>query len=309
MKIGAVLPLSVNGSYGSDDLLRANMLFASLTKFAEKDLFERILVVTPDHQRDLVEQSLSCWGGLPIQVVSELSLLPELKKRRSISGWRLQQLVKIVAAKYFESDFYLALDADVLCTGPFSLPSLIFSGKAILQKRPRDGHWKWWRAASYILNAPYSRDSSDLGMGVTPAVLSRSIVLALLEELDNFGKHSWVENICSIHSVINPKNLTFKRYVMRKWTEYSLYYLFAEKNNLLNEYHIDERSLDGCAVLSCRITENSELSNVATVFSKNNPAVFVVINSKEFPNPNVVLEKVKKYIGGDLLNQAAAYAS
>jgi hypothetical protein len=92
MSIGAVLPLKVSGSYGGDDLNRAHILFASLTRFAEPGLFDDLWVVVPAAEVAQVEAAFARWRSLNIRVLSENALVPGLaaypKSSRSSSSRR-----------------------------------------------------------------------------------------------------------------------------------------------------------------------------------------------------------------------------
>ncbi len=305
MKIGAVLPLSIDGTYGSRDLVRADMLFASLGRYSEPNLFEKILVVTPEDEVLRVRESLSKWERLPIIVLSEIALLPELTRYPKVRGWKVQQLVKLAAANIFESEFYLTFDADVVCTRKITYDTLIPEGKAILQYEPRDGHFKWWRSSSLILQVPFSKKDTQWGMSVTPAVLASRICRSLMEQIKISGSGSWVDELCGLHNSAHPQNWSIKRYLMRRWTEYTLYYLFAEKVGLLDQYHVTVGSVGSLDQISTRAPEPPQNWDVSNTFSGPLKSAFCVVNSKGYPDPEAVLDRLKSYIfSSDQLNQA-----
>src|SRR5690606_8697296 len=131
MSISAVLPLKATGSYGADDLNRAHILFKSLTIFAEPNLFSEFYVVVPDDEVNLVKETFSRWDTLPIIVISESQLLPELKNYPKMRGWRTQQLLKIAIASHVKDRFYITFDADVIALKPLTLEELIINNRAL----------------------------------------------------------------------------------------------------------------------------------------------------------------------------------
>ncbi len=69
-----------------------------------------------------------------------------LKSIQKCGGWRKQQLLKIAIANLVENEFYLTLDADVICLKPLDESKLIINGKALLQYEQRAQHPKWWKS-------------------------------------------------------------------------------------------------------------------------------------------------------------------
>ena len=99
MKLDGILPLKVSGSYGVEDLARADILMASLSAFGDKQLFGTLLIVTPDEEVEQVRAHLSSWKTLPIHVTSESVLAPELQNYPRLRGWRKQQILKLAAPR------------------------------------------------------------------------------------------------------------------------------------------------------------------------------------------------------------------
>ena len=239
MTIGAVLPLKVTGSYGVDDLNRAHILFSSLQRFAEPGLFSEFYVVVPAAEVEQVSSAFARWQSLGIQVISEDTLVPELAKYPKMRGWRKQQIVKLAIAAKMQAKFYLTFDADAICLKPLSAEKLIIDGKALLQYEQRAQHPKWWRASARILKMNANVGNPQLGMTVTPAILATDIVKSLMQQLTPTStKQSWVDWLCQLHLPKHPKNWLLHRFLMLKWTEYSLYYLCAHKLGLLDKYHV-----------------------------------------------------------------------
>jgi hypothetical protein len=297
MAISAVLPLKASGSYDVNDLKRAHILFSSLQHFAAPGLISELFVIVPSAEIELVEQEYSCWQSLNIKVMAEDHLIPELKKYPKMRGWRKQQLLKIAIANLVENDFYLTLDADVICLKPLEENKLIVDGKALLQYEPRSQHPKWWKSSARILNMSPDVGPKNLGMTVTPALLSRTLSQKLMRELSaNKVAEDWADVLCSLHDPANIKNWWIGRYLKLKWTEYSLYYLCAMKLGLLEQFHCIAGTSQIPALLLIHDSHPYECWDIARSFDLANPGLFCVVGSKSRIPPKDIWAKVSPFI-------------
>jgi hypothetical protein len=299
MAISAVLPLKASGSYDVNDLKRAHILFSSLQTFSRPGLISELLVIVPAAEVQLVQQEYACWQDLNIKVVAEDELVPEFKKYPKLRGWRKQQLLKIASANIVENEFYLTLDADVICLKPLDENTLIVDGKALLQYEPRSQHPKWWKSSARLLNMKPDIGPKDLGMTVTPALLSKTLCQKLMAELApaKAGKN-WADTLASLHDPVNPKNWWIGRYLKLKWTEYSLYYLCAMKLGLLEQYHVTAGTALIPELLLIHDSHPYESWQVAASFDLANPGLFCVVGSKSRIPPQEIWHKVARYIQG-----------
>ncbi len=296
MKIGAILPLSVRGSYDNDDLGRIEIFFRSLEAFAEADMFGSFLIVTPPDETDIVAKKCLKWPQFNIRVLSEEALVPELTKYRHVRGWRKQQIVKLAAAREINEDFYLTLDADVVCLGPLAISDLIVNGRALIQYEQRSQHPKWWKSSSKLLKMNPNVGDPSIGMTVTPALLSTYLCKQLAEQLKPKNGGSWVDRLCALHNPKSPSNWTIGRLLRSKWTEYSLYYLCAMKLGLLDKYHIRAGTIETPQLLLIHDSHPFETWDVANSFSSDNPGLFCVVGSKSGIEPQLVWDTIKPYI-------------
>ena len=305
MKIGAVLPLKIRGSYDVDDLNRAEILFRTLAGFAEPGLFDPILVVVPPAEVETVARHYQKWQDLNVEVVSEEALVPELARYRGMRGWRKQQIVKLAAARRIEHDFFLTLDADVICLKPIAYRDLIVDGRALLQREPRAHHPKWWKSSARILGMDANVGDPEFGMHVTPALLSTRLCLNLAEELSpagkGAGKGSWVDVLGRLHRPRHPSNWTFERFRRRRWTEYSLYYLCALKHGELDRYHVLAGSDETPQLLSAGCEHEFESWDTARSFSADGPSLFCLVGSKSRVEPSVVWNHIAAFVPASVM--------
>lgn len=299
MAISAVLPLKASGSYDVNDLKRAHILFTSLQTFAEPGLISELFVIVPAAEVELVTKEYATWHSLNIKVMAEDDLLPEFKKYPKMRGWRKQQLLKIAIANLVENEFYLTLDADVICLKPLDESKLIIDGKALLQYEQRAQHPKWWKSSARILKMNPDVGPKELGMTVTPALMSRTLSKKLMLELSpHKAGENWVDALCSLHDPANPRNWSIGRFLKLKWTEYSLYYLCAMKLGLLEQFHLIAGTAQTPALLLIHDSHPYESWNIAGSFDLANPGLFCVVGSKSRIPPKEVWAKVAAFIQG-----------
>lgn len=299
MTIGAVLPLKVTGSYGVDDLNRAHILFSSLEKFAEPGLFSEFYVVVPADEVALVEKAFARWEHLGLQVLSESELVPKLANYPKMRGWRKQQVVKLAIASIMKAPYYITFDADAICLKPIRAANLLPQGKALLQYEYRAQHPKWWKSSARILKMSPNVGDASLGMTVTPAILATALCKKLQLEISKEQGAHWVDFLGQLHIPAKPLNWLPHRFLMLKWTEYSLYYLCARKLGLLETYHVIAGSKEYPQRLLVHESHPYESWDTAYSFSERCPGLFCVVGSKTFLAPAEVWGKVGDFIRND----------
>src|SRR5262249_29972582 len=136
----AVLPLIPR------DLERFSVLARSLERnFGELGL---VFVVVPDGVRAAMTEPIRrAAGALRIEIVPEGRWVPDMASFWQLPGWYKHQLVKIAAAQFVDTDYYLTLDADVICTRPTTAAALLPGGKAACFVIEKDEHPKWYDGA------------------------------------------------------------------------------------------------------------------------------------------------------------------
>ena len=294
-KLDAVLPLKYK------DCKRFRILDASLQKFM-KDL-GRLFIIVPDKELTKFQSKIDDDHYV---IIPETSLVPEFKLFKGYPGWNKQQLIKLAAATIVETDFYLTLDADIICVRPTSFSDLVKNGRAYCFKhdleRSAEMFKQWYRDAKRVLKI----DKAEFHHDVTPAVLSKEAVLMLHEHLarisrdspPGFSKRDLICRGLAILAKLIPKMYfaQWRLYLLRsgQWTEYSLYYTFLEAINLFEKYHF---------VLDSRISGNSvwEFDQYDSWDPKNSflgerTFFFSVLQSNTGINPDDIWQKVHPYL-------------
>ncbi len=294
-KIDAVLPLKL------DDYSRFRILDASLKKFM-KDL-GKLFIIVPDKEVTTFRSEIK---GDRYEIIPETAVVPEFMLFKRYPGWNKQQLIKLAAADIVETDFFLTLDADVICIRPTNFSDLVRDGRSYcyrLSLKQSDQRFKtWYHNAERILkieSAAYHHD-------VTPAVLSREAMLLLQNHLAQTYRKSrtgfnkldlqyW--GINALAKFI-PK-LSFAEWRLyllssEQWTEYSLYYAFLEAYNLFEKYHflLDKR-ISGNSVWHLNEYDSWDPANS---FMGERTFYFSLIQSNTGINPDEIWQKVRPYL-------------
>ena len=294
-KLDAILPLKIDGSYGVEDLRRTDILMSSLSAFFKPGTLTTFLVVCPADEVAIVREHLSSWPNLPVEVMAEEKLVPELLRFPGLRGWRKQQLVKLASSRELNAEFFLTFDADVFSTRPTTLDDLLPGGKALMQYESRALHPRWWASSARLLSVSQGVGDPQRGMSITPAILSKNILDSLTEQLSR-PRYSWAEVLCRLHQPGHPSNWTPGRFLRSKWTEYSLYYLHAAAIDALDDYHVEGGTEDIPQLLLGHEGHPFESWQPAFTFGPDNPALFCLVGSKSGLTPTEVWDVIGDFI-------------
>jgi hypothetical protein len=309
-KIDAVLPLTLR------DYPRFEILDKSFKRFF-KDL-GKCWIVTPDREfeqiKNLIQDDRYC-------VISESSLAPEFKifqKSRFslfkvVPGWYKQQIIKIAIADKIETDFYLTLDADVICTRPTFFEDLVKEGRAVCYIHPteRNTQRDWYGWAEKVLRLK-SRNREVLH-NVTPVVLSKQAMFELQNYLSQIYQQIIIPRtrrevraaLLKAYAQFLPQDSSRRAQLLSwrsllsvsiPWTEYGLYYIFLEETDRFDRYHVLVEDSLYAKDHSVWYKEEFDAWNVDEVFSPDSTHCFVVVQSWLNLDIDQVRQKVDRYL-------------
>lgn len=278
-QISAILPIKTRGRHYADNIGRCDILFSSLRHFTTPDTFHRIIVIVPHDELDEVKGYARAWSDFPIEVIDEslhMGIFAEFSQRHQIRNWHRQQIIKLYAPAWIETEYFLVLDPDCFATHPFTADTLVVDGKALTYLQPRSVEPYYWEASAKLLGVdPHvERD----GIWWTPAVLSRTLCLKLQQRLEDVHGTDW-RRVLLAHYALD-------------WTEYTLYWLNAEREGLLERFHVapkpGQRALH--AAQSVWFASKMEGWNDAHHFAEDSDGLFAVVQS----NTRIPLSRVVK---------------
>lgn len=210
----------------------------------------------PGIRRDLfkvVEDGQCASELLPDSAYKDLTLWP---------GWTRQQVVKLACAHLMQTPYYLVLDADVFAARPTHVLDLFVTQDCHstlhsvcneeqqtayrckndcypMLGEQEDWHMKWWRNSAQTLQLNVSFDW-EYAIGVTPQILATDIALQLGQYVANrFQIDSWVAYLLDVFADQNHRQWEANHELQHDpaWTEYSLYYIFAQHAGVFEMYH------------------------------------------------------------------------
>lgn len=184
---------------------------------------------------------------LDIRMLPEQRLVPELRLAPRLRGWYRQQLVKLAIYERVQSELYLTLDADVICTKHVRAEQLAPDGRGPCHVIERDLHPDWYRGSEAVLGLSGPR--RGVLHNVTPAILHRRGVAELAEYLEERARRGaaasgvrglkqrlvlWRARRCGAQAFAGWRLLLAGG---APWTEYALYYTFLEATGSFERFH------------------------------------------------------------------------
>jgi hypothetical protein len=202
-----------------------------------------------------------------------------------------------------ETDFYLTLDADLVCTKLLRHPDLIQDGRGKCFIDLTDCHPEYYEWAERVLKLPRSGASHN----VTPAVLSREAMLKMQQYLCGLARgiklragrrsallfgsrlgHDWFPNARVLQGL---RPWAFYLLMSLPWTEYSMYYSFLEATGQFEKYHF--RAAHCLYSLNSLWFENQIPSwDPQSSFREDDHSFFLVVQSRTSIDPQLVWEKI-----------------
>lgn len=254
---------------------RFALLFETLNKFYKSKF--TLYLVTPSGKSPISDSR--------IVTISDADVDPSLRTGiNQQKGWWKQQLIKIKACNFCQTDNILVLDADCFAVKRFTDRDLISNDRIITNNQ---GHsWKnWYRGSSKVLKfeLPVS-----IGASVTPTVLSRNILLGLNSYLNNqYGERFGDMLLKNTHLKGSDNSDT--------WSEYTLYHLFALKSGFYHKYHVEnpEFVMYGNSYWT---PEDAVVWDASKSFDNDSNFFFTVAQSVGGKSALWVREKVQEYL-------------
>jgi Family of unknown function (DUF6492) len=240
-----VLTLALGGTgRAGSDLARATILLDSMVKHVAREEIIELLVITRPQDVDEVRRRLQDYSArLCLSVVNESAICPGLSANPQTFntwpepnlGWYRQQILKLACCRLVRGPFYMTLDSDVIFTRQFRTSEFLRGGKSLVGSERRSDYERLYEeglAASEAGLREYrdsvaerllklARSHTGSWYSETPVILSTTLVNKLLAHLDATWGRPWQQFLI--------ENLD--------WTEYSLYFTYAEATGALEQFH------------------------------------------------------------------------
>ena len=280
------MALKITGRHYPDNVGRCDILFESLRHFGLTRLFSEFLIVVPAAEEARIRDYARAWSDFPLQLVVEddyLALFKKFNKLHQVRSWHRQQIIKLFCAKLVANPYFLVVDPDIFAVRGFSYDDVIPGGRALLQTESREVHSRWWVDSAEVLGVDPHLER--IGMGVTPAILSREACQGLIEHIEKRHGRVWYEVLLSRYAV--------------DWTEYTLYELYLELSGRLDEFHVwpqDAARVQLHSTVNVWSDGDLDQVDVRGLFGPENPGLFAVIQSNSGVTPQRIAAALRPYL-------------
>jgi hypothetical protein len=296
----AVLPLIPR------DLERFALLARSLERFFPT--LGRIHVVVPDRVHDAMKDRVrGALHGIAVEVVPEGRWVPDMASFRHLPGWYKHQLVKLAAAEFVASPYYLTLDADVICTRPMTVAELLPGGKSACFVIPKDWHPEWYKGAEAVLGLRAVR--RGVVHNVTPVVWSKAGVLELIDHIEGVAtRRAYARGarglrqrlLFALQRLERPRHSRAWRAWLAAstpWSEYSMYFTLLEALGHFEQYHFQSDYCIYDVDRSVWWKADFDGWDAAPLFEGRGPPYFAVIQSNTHLPPALIWRKLSRWLG------------
>ncbi len=289
MKLSAVLPLKTTGRHYADNIARCDILFSSLRHFSSPEIFDRFLIIVPHDEVAAAKQYSEAWNDFPVEVIDEaehFGVFKEFNQRHQIRNWHRQQIIKLYTPALIDTEYFLVFDPDTFATREFDLETLLPGGRALTHMLPRELEARYWIASAEVLQQ--QPNVTGDGIWMTPAILSSTICRSLHKRLEEIHGIPWMK-------------VLLQRYAM-DWTEYTLYWLHAEEQGLIEQFHAFPEPgalalhTDESIWTAGRGGENLQKWDASKHFSPDGKGIFAVIQSNTGLNIDEVTHKLEPFM-------------
>lgn len=278
--------------------------FELLARSLERHLSDlgTLWVVVPDSAHAQISRQVNS-SRLPLQVIGESEWAPDLGKL-PLRGWYKQQLIKLVASQFVRGEFYLTLDADVICTRRCGFVDLVPDGKARCYVMHQSDHRDWYDGAQAALGMEPVR--RDILHNVTPVVWATAGVKKTVAHLESRAKRRhFAGGLRGLrqraHALLARNSAApWMNYLApaTPWAEYALYFTYLEATGQFDLYHSHsdvciydiERSL-------WKNTKSLDGWDPSPLFEGEGPPYFAVLQSNAGFSASELWTKLEPWLG------------
>ncbi|CAO4144770.1 hypothetical protein LPLAFNJD_LOCUS1775 [Methylorubrum aminovorans] len=271
--IAALLPISDHEPVRRN-LDRANLLLSSLQKFWRGADPLKVFIVVPDSQYERIKDSIIIdteAKNVLVILQAESDVSEVIASAADKLGPAKQMAIKMLAPQILNTDFALILDSDLVLCKPLSEADLIIGNRAITDYQIPTMHSWFLRSAAVLGIKPDQYDLNHPRMFVTPQILSSDIIESLQKFLvSKFSSADWIGRLFDVYEA-----------GVNQWTEYTLYDLHAEREDLFNKFHLPEGVGEPLHCFQQSIWEPGDLEKWEPLkaFNGQSPGYFMVLQS------------------------------
>lgn len=191
----------------------------SYDKFLKTEDVESLIIVCPQDEISELLNLKILYPNIPFVFLPEEDVLAcDFRRMR---GWVKQQIIKLKIASWIKTEIYIPIDGDVFLVDHLKESDLTFENKFLMSSEPyqtiNNNYYSvnsaWVNGSSKLLD--WTIPTNSRIMSVTPQILVKDFVVNLIKSLPPLWETLFLEFGA---------------------TEFTLYWLYVLKNNLVDEY-------------------------------------------------------------------------
>ncbi len=256
------------------DLPQVLLLLRSLDTFLDRDLVSSLHLISIDKPeffsqvRQLATHKFqSCTHYLTTRDLGLAEADGDYRR-----GWKLQQAAKLSFARYGGSEFYMVLDSKNLALRRVRTGDVIDQGRATLMPEAVSFHTKWYRGSAWALAHPtFDRSPGRRAISsATPVTFHAGSVVAMLDWLQQHHGQP-------IDRFLEKRRLIRHRFM--RPTEFTLYYVYLDREGLFQRYHVlSERLHDRASQIWASLSPGDRTSRLRQILSGQTTGLFTSIH-------------------------------
>jgi hypothetical protein len=146
-------------------------------------------------------------------------------------GWFRQQVAKLLFARYVSTEFYMVLDSKNIVVNPVTADDLVRDGRAAWVLEPISPRKSsWWRGSAWALeHRAFERKSGAPGVSsATPFLFHTGTVVTMVDWLERRRRQR-------LQQLLADRKRFRGRFFSP--TEFTLYYVFLDREQIAHRYH------------------------------------------------------------------------
>jgi hypothetical protein len=257
------------------DLPQVRLLLRSLDTFVDCDVVSSVNLISID--KPAFFSQVRQLATYKFQSRTRYLTPTDLGLREGISdyrqGWKLQQAAKLNFARYTGSEFYMVLDSKNIALRTVRGGDLMEHGRAALMPEAISFHTQWYRGSAWALAhrrfdcAPERKAISS----ATPVTFHAKTVANMLD---------WLERH---HGESIERFLVRRRPIRHRFmrpTEFTLYYVYLDREGLLDRYHIlSERLHDRASQIWASLSPGERTGRLSRILTRQTTGLFTTMHS------------------------------
>jgi hypothetical protein len=188
--------------------------------------------------------------------------------------WLLQQAAKLAFARHSTTEFYMVLDSKNIALRPISITDLVENGRSAWVLEDAAKHINWWRGSAWALSHhQFNMNSGRQALSAaTPVILHTASAIEMLDWIEDRHQES-IERFFIKHRPIRQRIMGMQH------TEFSMYYVFMDREGLQDRYHFVSNKLQDLSYIWPTLTPQVIAERLDRVLESKTTGLFTAFHS------------------------------